>query len=45
MAGTGPVDCGRKLNVIPITRAAGDEGTGSRGRKPDASPDCPPERD
>ncbi len=31
MAGTGPVGCGREPNESPITRAAGDEGTGSRG--------------
>ncbi len=41
----GPVSFGRKPNVSPITRAAGDGGTGSRGRKPDASLDCHPKID
>ncbi len=41
----GPVDCGRNPNGSPITKAAGDGGTGSRGRKPDASLVCHPDID
>ncbi len=41
----GPVDCGRKPNVSPIMQAAGDEGTGSRGRKSDASLEYHPDID
>ncbi len=44
VAGVGPVRCRREPRVSPITRAAGGEGTGGRGRKPDASPDCHTER-
>ncbi len=35
--------CGRKPNVSPITRAAGDRGTSRSGRKTDESPDYHPE--
>ncbi len=40
MAGVGPVRCRIEPGVSPITRAAGGEGTGGKGRKPDASPEC-----
>ncbi len=41
MAGTGPVGCGRER----VSYHVSEEGTGSRGRKPDAPPDCHSERD
>ncbi len=44
LASRGPVDCGREPNMSPIMRAAGDEGTGRRERKPDSSPNCRSER-